>query len=156
MKMIKTMNMSDIIITNSFAITTPCRKKMEACREYYNQHNRLDKNIIVNSHNVLIDGYIRYLVLRENNIKETSVEVKYKQAPITYVFGKHPGIDKEYVWRMKVSSTPDDIPVVGQQVLVQTKHGLSTVEVTRVEILSKPPHKGKIKKVQKVLNTEEE
>lgn len=155
MKMIKTMNVSDIIITDSFAATTPCRKKMDVCREYYNQHNRLDKNITVNNRNILIDGYIRYLILRENNIKETSVEVKCKQKPTTYVFGKHPGVDKEYVWRMKASSTSDDIPVVGQRVLVQAKHGLSVIEATRIETLPKPPRKGKIKKVHKVLNTEE-
>ena len=103
------MKLSDIKISDAFANSIPSGKKMEECRQNWNKWQRQDRYIVVNPGNVLIDGYIQYLVLKENNINEAQVKISdrrkkrwyrknvedwtvphYKNEPTTYVYGKHP------------------------------------------------------------------
>ena len=57
------MKLSDIKITDAFANSIPSEEKLNECRNNWKQWNRQDRYIVVNPDNVLIDGYIQYLVL---------------------------------------------------------------------------------------------
>ena len=58
------MKLADIKISEAFANSIPSEEKMNECRNNWNQLNRQDRYIVVNTDNVLIDGYIMYLVLK--------------------------------------------------------------------------------------------
>lgn len=168
---IRRRKLSDIKISESFANTTPIKEKMNECRCYWNEFHSQDRYVVVDHDGVLIDGYVQYLILKENNIEEAEIKIShckkkkrsrrnnndlitlsYKEKTTTYIFGTHPNSNctKEFVWRVPVSwgSWAENIEV-GDTVLCQTKFGFSPVIVTRVEILDKPPIEMRIKKVGK-------
>lgn len=72
----KLIALSDIIITERFLNNPPKEKKLNKIRRYYSEFGVVDKPIIINKKNVLIDGYIRYLVLKENGREHTYVKVQ--------------------------------------------------------------------------------
>jgi hypothetical protein len=150
----KQINISDIIVPNKFKFSLPSRYKMNKCREFYKAHRRVDKIITIDSNNNLVDGYIRYLVLLENGVDKVNVKtfnVTYRNSKTTYIFGKHPNVDKEYVWRMTNKTVNKESLEVGSKAVVNTKKGMRTVTVTRVETLDEPPVDVKVKKVYEVL-----
>ena len=67
---------SDIIIPDVFANTKPRQYKIDKIRNYYLEYGCVDKPVTVNGNNVLIDGYIRYLVLKENGAMYAKAEVR--------------------------------------------------------------------------------
>lgn len=142
-------NFNDIIINQVFRSTIPKKNKMEKCRENYSK-GVLDREIIINSNNVLIDGYILYLIMKENGIKGKvdvkRVNSKFVGIPTTYVYEIHPGQDKEYVWyiNMSYSKVKD---MIGKLADVETKRGIQTITITKVERLSIPPVEGTIRRV---------
>lgn len=161
--------LSDIKISDSFANTTPREEKMNECRENWENWHRQDRYIVVNTDGVLIDGYIQYLVLKENNIEEADIKVSnrrkkrwyrkniynwhvphYKKESTTYVYGVHlDSFDsKEYVWRVPKSWTwfADNVQVC-DKILCNTKYGISPVVVTKVMVNDKCPVDFKVKKV---------
>lgn len=117
------MNINDIIIRESFANTAPRPNKMKICRDYWNEHHKQDRYIVVDRNNVLVDGYIQYLVLKENGVDEAEIRIgkdiklkrwkrksmednwdtpEYREKSTTYIIGVHPNDDsgKEYMWRV--------------------------------------------------------
>lgn len=146
------MKVSEIKIKHDFKQTTPSEEKMQACRAYFNENGKLDRDIIIDKYGFLCDGYVGYLVLVENDIDE--IDVVYNQVPKsknnTYVFAHHSGSDKEYVWKVPKKINAKDIKV-GGSVLVQTRFGIKTVTVTRVKTLSVPPVTTQIKKIIRCL-----
>lgn len=66
-----------IKIPASFAKSKPRIKKMEECRKFYETHGVQDRYIVLNKNNYCIDGYIMYLVLKEQG--EQCVEVVYSR-----------------------------------------------------------------------------
>ena len=107
-----TVRLSSIKIPASYAATIPSEEKMEKQRKKY-EAGKLDKRIVVNTDGFLIDGYIKYLILKENNIKETKVKIvkvrkgdnsntpeSYRNTKTTYIYGKHPNdkSEKIYTW----------------------------------------------------------
>lgn len=162
------MKLSNIRISSNFANTTPRPEKMAECRNYWNENRTQDRPLVVNHHNYLIDGYIQYLVLKENGIEDAVVVISntrkkcwerktrngntsnYKNQPTTYVYGKHVGKhnNKEYVWRVPkkwVGWTA--IHKVGDVVYVNTEHGNKPIVITRIETLSTCPVNLRVKKV---------
>ena len=69
----KVVAVEDIIVNNCF--DPPRKSQIDKIRNYYSQYGYIDKPLIVNKRNVLLDGYIRYLVLKENNEKYATVEI---------------------------------------------------------------------------------
>lgn len=158
--------LDEIYISEEFANTTPNHKKVEEYRNYYNRNGVQAKPIIVNRKGILIDGYIQYLVLKENgeedavviqrkyipkNKKEREyVEPAYRTEKTTYIYGVHPNSDskKERVWRVAKSwgNWADNIKV-GDLILCDTKNGYRQVKVTRIESLDECPVKFNVKKV---------
>ena len=130
----------------------------------------------VNRENELIDGYIQYLVLKENNVEEVEIKISnrrkkrwyrknvedwniphYRNETTTYVYGKHPNSNctKEFVWRVPKSWSKlgwEDGLNVGNKILVDTKFGIKPVVVTKIEISDKCPVNIPVKRVVKRLN----
>ncbi len=166
----KKMKLSDIKITSAFAETTPNGKKMEECRYNWRMYGKQDRFIVVNHNNVLVDGYIQYLILKEHKEEECEVldykkkkhnkryekmpklSFSYKNTLTTYIFGTHPNSNctKEFCWRVPASwgNWADNIEI-GDTISCQTKFGFAPVIVNRVETLDKPPVEFRVKRVTK-------
>lgn len=167
--MSRIIKLSEIKISSSFAETTPKEEKMEECRKNYINHGKQDRYIVIDHTNTLIDGYIMYLVLKENNVDEAKIKISdrrkkrwkrintkdwiiqhYKTEMTTYVYGVHPNskCEKEFVWRIPKSWTGfRDKIKVGDTILCGTKFGVSPVIVTKVEMLEQCPINMPVKRV---------
>ena len=62
------MKIEDIIISKSFAETSPSKWKLAKCRTYYEANGEFDREIVLNTKKVLIDGYVAYLIAKEKGI----------------------------------------------------------------------------------------
>lgn len=71
-KYIKT---AKIIIPECFANTVPSAEKVKAKMEYYEKHGRFEKPISISRDNILVDGYISYLIAKEKGIKKLCCKV---------------------------------------------------------------------------------
>ena len=159
-----------IRITSAFTESTPAKSKMEECKENWNKWHRQDRYLVVTpGNNVLIDGYIQYLVLKENGIEEAEVKIStrrkkrwvrkniedwkephYRTEPTTYVYGKHiNGFgNKEYMWRIPKSWTWMQAKIlIGDTIVCNTKYGISPVLVTNIVTLDKCPVDIPVKRV---------
>ena len=126
-----------IYVPSSFRNTTPSPKKMDAVRNYLCENGKLDRPVVL-ADNVLVDGYIRYLVAVESgldHIPYISVLDQQKQmanTPPVYICGKFEGNDKEYTWRITKRMSVE----VGDMVQVKSKckdgSNTSVVTVTKV------------------------
>ena len=125
---------------------------------------------------MLIDGYIQYLVLKENNVEEAEVKIStrrkkrwyrknvkdwniphYKNEATTYVYGVHPNSEnkKEFVWRVPKSWSDagwEEELFAGDKILVDTKFGIKPIIVTKIETLDKCPVNMPVKRVVRRLN----
>lgn len=156
------MNLSEIKIPESFESSKPNTSKYVKCEKYYNETGNQDRYIVVDENNVLVDGYIMYLVLKNHDVeccdtkritlrkhKYTDRQRKryerlvppekvltYKEKPTVYIYGKHPNgiIDKEYVWRLpKSKENMYGVLLPGDLIYCSTKNGIAPVIVTRIE-----------------------
>lgn len=159
----KKINLSEIIIPKMFLQSNPSETKMERYRNKWSKYNKQPKPLIVDEDNVLIDGYIQYLVLKELGYEEGNYLVRheskkekssYRDTLTTYVYGVHPNSNctKEFVWRVPKSMTwfVENIQV-GDSILCQTKFGIAPVVVTKVETLDKCPVDFCVKRVAKCM-----
>ena len=167
----RTMKLVDIKISDAFANSIPSEKKLNECRNNWTQYNRQDRYIVVNPDNVLIDGYIQYLVLKENNVEEVEVKIStkrkkrwyrknvkdwniphYRNETTTYVYGVHPNSksEKEFVWRVPKSWSElgwEDGLNIGDEILAATKFGIKPIVITNIEITDKCPVNIPVKRV---------
>ena len=172
----KKMKLSDIKISEAFANTIPKEEKLEECRKNWHENHRQDRFIVVNRKNILIDGYIQYLILKENNMDEAEVKIsnkrrerwnrkpvkknfvpQYRDELTTYIFGVHPYSEnkKEFVWRVPKSWSElgwEDGLNISDEILVDTKFGIKPVVVTKIEVSDKCPVNMPVKRVVKRLN----
>lgn len=174
--MSRKMKLSDIKIKESFAITTPREEKMNECRNNWNTYHKQDRYIVVNHDNELIDGYIQYLVLKENSVEKADIKISnkrrmrwyrknikdwtvapYRNEETTYIYGMHfnkkVGIcSKEYVWRVPDSwlGWENDL-LLGDKIEVYTKCGLAPIIITKIERTNKCPVDMPVKKVYRKL-----
>lgn len=169
----KKIKLSEIKINEAFAKSIPSESKMQECRNNWNMWHRQDRYIVVNHNNVLIDGYIQYLVLKENNVGEAEIKIStrrkkrwyrkntkdwniphYRNEITTYVYGVHPNSKsgKEFVWRVPKSWSEagwEDGLETGDKILVDTKFGIKPIVVTKIEMLDKCPVNMQVKRVVK-------
>lgn len=156
------MKLSEIKIPTDFESGTPNASKYEKCENYYNKTGNQDRYIVVDEKNVLVDGYIMYLVLKSHDVEYGDAKrltlrkhkytdrqrneygklvplekvISYKEKPTVYIYGKHPNgiIDKEYVWRLpKSKENMYDVLLPGDLIYCSTKNGIAPAIVTRVE-----------------------
>lgn len=67
------MKLEEIKIKKSFKKTRPSLNKLNVHLEYYYKNNKFMKPIVVDKDNMLIDGYITYLIAKMFNVKEVEV-----------------------------------------------------------------------------------
>lgn len=158
-----TVKLSSIKIPKSYAVTTPSEKKVKTKRKKYRKGKL--RAITINTDGFLINGYINYLILKENNVEDAEVNIvdikkndnrnvseSYRNIKTTYIYGKHPNnkSEKIYIWRipnkenwMKFSETvlPDDL------IFCKTKFGCSPVIVQAIQTVDKCPVEFPVKKV---------
>lgn len=166
---VRMIKLSEIKIQECFAETTPSEEKMEECKEHWNLYHKQDRYVVVDHDNTLIDGYVQYLVLKENNIEDVEVKIshcrkkrwhrknlnftpRYRENPTTYIYGVHPNSKdtKTYMWRVPESWTSwaENIQI-GDTIMCATKNGYAPVVVSKIEILDKCPIDIPVKKVCK-------
>jgi hypothetical protein len=148
------MKLSEIKISNAFAETSPKKEKISKCYEHWKNTGTQDRFIIVDYNNVLVDGYIMYLVLKELGVEIAFVKIQdnYKNNPTVYIYGTHQNpygkLRKTYIWRVPESWTSFANTVdVGDVVLCQTRFGVSLIVVNKVEAFSKCPVNIPVKKI---------
>ena len=170
------MKLADIKISEAFANSIPSEKKLNECRNNWNHWKRQDRYIVVNPDNILIDGYIMYLVLKENNVEVVEIKISnrrkkhwyrrnvedrnvpyYRNEATTYVYGVHPNSKsgKEFAWRVPKSWSElewEDGLNIGDEILVTTKFGIKPVVATKIEISDKCPVNMPVKRVVKRIN----
>jgi len=69
---VKRIDLKDIQISSCFKSTMPNTDKIKECYDFYKKNNKLDRDIIIDKNNVLVDGYVGYLVckmLSKENIR---------------------------------------------------------------------------------------
>ena len=69
------MNIDDIKISDQFLDSHPSQEKMERFEKYWLRTNHQDKPIILDKNGYLVDGYIRYLIMKRNEI-QTKMETR--------------------------------------------------------------------------------
>lgn len=74
-KLTKCIKLSDVTVPPVFSNSKPKSSKLNKIRNYYTEHGCVDKLITINYKNLLLDGYARYLVLKENNVDVVEAEV---------------------------------------------------------------------------------
>lgn len=135
------MKLDEIIITEAFAETTPKASKLDKVMKYCLAHYDIDKPIVVNTNNVLVDGYVRYLALKMMGIDETNrikmIATREVPKTTTYVYGRHPGqkSNKEFCWRIPCSGRWKDFASrleVGDLIQCRTKFGIKPVIITKI------------------------
>lgn len=72
-------DLGDIKVSEIFANTIPAKSKLDDCRDYWRTYQRQDRFIVLDSDNVLIDGYVQYLILKE--LGEMKAQVLYSEVP---------------------------------------------------------------------------
>lgn len=145
------MKLKDIKISKNFKKHLPSNKKVEAAMEYYQEYGKLDRPIVLNHNNVLIDGYARFKALEKLGLKEVddSDENNFSWVETEYVFAHHPEDPnkKTYVWRLIRNGYE---VLVNDMVPVRCWDGMSGyhntyVVVDKIETLNYKPYNGKIK-----------
>lgn len=66
----KSIKLSDIVISSDFATSVPSEQKVQKYRKRFAETSKQSKFLVLNDDNVLVDGYIQYLILKENDIEE--------------------------------------------------------------------------------------
>ena len=160
------MKLSEIKIPADFENSIPNTYKYNKCERYYNDNNKQDRYLVVNENNYLIDGYIMYLVLKNNGAEYGDVRIVtlngrkytdkqrkhygkliptdkndiYKRKPTTYVYGIHyKGFNhKTYMWRIPQTWTAMIKELQpGDKVYCKTRFGKVPVIVTQIETKDK-------------------
>lgn len=166
----KTMRLADIKIKESFLNSIPKEEKMIECRNNWNKYHSQDRYLVIDHNNCLIDGYIQYLVLKENGINEAEIKISnrrkrcwyrknikgwnvpcYRSENTTYVYGTHANgytNNKEYLWRVPKSwNWFYENVQVGDAIYCNTKYGVKPVIVSSVVVSDKCPVDMRVKKV---------
>lgn len=167
-----TIKLSSIKIPKSYAVTTPSEKKVRTKRKKYRKGKL--RAITINTDGFLINGYINYLILKENNVEDAEVNIvdikkndnsnvpeSYRNTNTTYIYGKHPNnkSEKIYTWRIPNAESwrkfsemvlPDDL------IFCKTKFGCSPVIVQAIQTVDKCPVEFPVKKVlsKKIIRNE--
>lgn len=148
-----TIKLSSIKIPKSYAVTTPSEKKVRTKRKKYKKGKL--KAITINTDEFLINGYINYLILKENNVEDAEVNIvdikkndnsnapeSYRNTRTTYIYGKHPNnkSEKIYTWRIPNAESWrkfSEMVLPNDLIFCKTKFGCSPVIVQAIQTIDK-------------------
>lgn len=86
----------DILIPEHYDMSPPRREKIDKAIAYYQENGKLDTPITVAKDGILVDGYARYLALRELGVEEAECQLPYLTLVATHFDPK----GKEYIWKI--------------------------------------------------------
>lgn len=144
MELLNGFSIKDIRITEDFMRTQPGIRKMERAERQYIQTGVLPTNIIINTDNVLIDGYITYLIALEHGVEYLNVYRGYYETVVA-VHGKR---EKNFAWRVPLYLSGQIKS--GDKVLVTTSRGVRRVRVVEVEMQQYPEQGRRLRRVIKI------
>lgn len=139
----KSIKLSDIVISSAFAASVPSERKVQRYKSRFAKTGKQSRYLVLDNENVLVDGYIQYLILKENNVEEAKYvryrkkKSTYRTQNTTYVYGTHPNskCTKEFVWRVPKSwSKFTENIKVGDTIYCKTKFGVAPVVVSKIEV----------------------
>ena len=143
------MRLSEIKISADFESSIPNTYKYNKCENYYNKTGNQDRYIVVDEKNVLVDGYIMYLVLKNHDVEYGNVKRltlrkhtytdKQRKKYGRLISPKHPNSkdNKEYVWRLPQAWGYMSLMLQkGDVIDCGTRFGVAPVVVTKVELKS--------------------
>lgn len=139
--------LSSIIIPQQYAKSHPSPMKRDACANWYKQHGILDRMLVVDQNNILIDGYIGYLVLMEAGVTEYIVERRVADKRISYIGGRHPACPKMYYWEIDSHTQNLDALRPGNCALVDTKYGRAVVKIVVLAQATESPTNKPLRRV---------
>lgn len=145
MELLKDFLIDDIKIPAEFKTTEPGAKKIARAEGRYSRTGTLPTAIIVNDDNMLIDGYITYLLAVKHNIKRFDVYRGYYET----ISAVHGHCSNAFDWEVPAALIGKI--EVGDKVSVITKRGVRKVRVVGV-MRQQCPEYGK--KLQRVLRIE--
>lgn len=132
------MNIEDIKISDQFLASHPSPEKMEIFEKYWLLTNHQDKPIVLDKNDYLVDGYIRYLIMKRNGAK--TVHTVYKGQPVALINGVYIHANgetsQEYTWEIRRDKNWKSFLKnlkIGDLVMCATKYGYSPVKVTRIQ-----------------------
>lgn len=140
MKEIDNFKVRDIDILDEFKATPPNPGKIIRKTIEYNTTGNLPDRIILNEDLVLIDGYISYLIARQQGIEDVSVCI----GKIGIVEARHKAEGKIYRWRLP--SYLNNMVSIGDKVMVRTGRGIRRAKVEKIVYVDYPDQ-GRYKKV---------
>lgn len=136
------MKLCDVKIRKSFRKHSPSSEKMDICRRYFNEYGVLDRDIVIDERGTLVDGYVGYLVLKENGVEDWGVKSLSENIDnaLLLIAGKHPNNEKVYYWvanrRTKgLYENAKDSAVTYKRACVETKYGPRMVDVVSCAII---------------------
>ena len=151
MELLKDFSIKDIVISEDYKNTTPGSRKMERAEQRYLQTGLLLANIIINDNNVLIDGYITYLLAVRHGLEQVDVYRGY----IEIIEAVHRAeSNKVFQWRVPLR-------LYGQVqrndfVMARTSSGVKRVLVKAVIRQSYPEQGRTLKRICKICKAKSE
>lgn len=123
---LKLMRTDDIQVFQCFIENPPKPEKMQEKERYFQETGLLPSEIVLDSSNRLIDGYISYLLAIQHGIER--IPVRYGKRQIVKAYHRQGG--KIYIWELPEKLIDQVGP--GEKVVVMTSKGIRIVTVKEV------------------------
>ena len=144
MELIKGFQIKNIVISEDYRCTTPTSAKLSRLEQYYLQTRELPTNIVINDDDVLIDGYITYLLAVQYGVEQIDVYRGY----VEIVEATHgAGRAKAYTWRVPMRLI--GAITVNDYIIVPSMKGAQRVKVINVIRQQYPDQSRRMKQVFK-------
>lgn len=124
---LKLLRTDDIQIFQCFKENPPKLEKMQEKERCFHETGLLPSEIILDSSNRLIDGYISYLLAVQHGLER--IPVRYGKRQIVKAYHRPGG--KIYIWELPKKLIDQVDP--GEKVVVMTSKGIRIVTVKEVE-----------------------
>lgn len=135
----------DIVIMDEYRSAQPKPEKMERRERLFQEYGLLPCDVVINDENVLLDGYMSYLLAVKHGLERIDVKRGWVEI-IEAAFRPHPDC-KTYRWRVPERLAGEIRK--GDKVLVSTASGVSPVTVLRVLRVQTPPDRESLRYVRK-------
>ena len=132
------MKLCNVKIRKSFRKHSPSSEKLDICRKYFTEHGVLDRDVVIDDRGTLVDGYVGYLVLKENGVEDWNVKSLSENIDNTLLLiaGKHPNNEKVYYWVANGRTKGlYDSTTTYKRASVETKYGPRKVDVVSCAVI---------------------
>ena len=138
---LKLMRTDDIRIFSCFKENPPKPEKMKEKEWYFQETGLFPSEIVLDSSNRLIDGYMSYLLAIQYGIE--CIPVRYGKRQIVKAYHRPGG--KIYIWELPKKLIDQVGP--GEKVVVMTSQGIRIVKVKAVEEYNPDQHIDPVRRV---------